>query len=185
VFPVFPKWRREHLWLHHMDYLCILQTIIYLFNVFKVFSDFVFILFIFTDIDTPIFWLFIVLADCTITIGFYLYLHNTLISHRITLYCIPSTFMRLCITSIWLWLHSPSFLDLILCTSWYTSFYCVLLIIHCFSSCFINFIPTSLNLLIHTSDYIYGPTTSLISIIWSLSSWISTLLLPHFITLAT
>ena len=50
-----------------MDYLCIPHTIVYLFDVFQTFSDFVSILFIFGDIDIPMFQLFIVLADCTIT----------------------------------------------------------------------------------------------------------------------
>jgi len=52
-----------------MDYLCIPNTIVYLFDVFQTFSDFVSILFIFGDINIPMFQLFIVLADCTITIG--------------------------------------------------------------------------------------------------------------------
>jgi len=106
-----------------MDYLCIPHTIVYLFDVFQTFSDFVSILFIFGDINIPMFQLFIVLADCTITMSsdsdpldailtsprlFYLYLHSTLISHRITLYCVPSTFVRLHITLIQLQLHSPN-----------------------------------------------------------------------------
>jgi len=52
-----------------MDYLCIPHTIVYLFDVFQTFSDFVSTLFIFADINTPMFQLFIVLADCTIAIG--------------------------------------------------------------------------------------------------------------------
>jgi hypothetical protein len=52
-----------------MDYLCIPHTIVYLFDVFQTFSDFISILFIFADIDIPMFQLFIVSADCTITIG--------------------------------------------------------------------------------------------------------------------
>ena len=52
-----------------MDYLCIPHTIVYLFDMFQTFSDFVSILFIFGDINIPMFRLFIVLADCTITIG--------------------------------------------------------------------------------------------------------------------
>ncbi len=52
-----------------MDYLCIPHTIVYLFDVFRTFSDFVSTLFIFGDINIPMFRLFIVLADCTITIG--------------------------------------------------------------------------------------------------------------------
>ena len=52
-----------------MDYLCIPHTIAYLFDVFQTFSDIVLILFIFTDINIPMFQLFIVLADCTITIS--------------------------------------------------------------------------------------------------------------------
>ena len=60
-----------YIWLiaTSMDYQCIPHTIVYLFNVFQTFSDFVSILFIFTDITIPMFQLFIVLADCTITIG--------------------------------------------------------------------------------------------------------------------
>jgi len=60
-----------YIWLiaTSMDYLCIPHTILYLFNVFQTFSDFVSILFIFGDINIPIIQLFIVLADCTITIG--------------------------------------------------------------------------------------------------------------------
>ena len=60
-----------YIWLiaTSMEYLCIPHTIVYLFNVFQTFSDFVSILFIFADINIPMFWLFIVLADCTITIG--------------------------------------------------------------------------------------------------------------------
>src|SRR5882672_2802708 len=86
-----------------MDYLCIPHTIVYLFDVFRTFSDFVSTLFIFGDINIPIFQLFIVLADCTITIGSdsdpygllvvsdpynasstspRLYLHSTLILHN-------------------------------------------------------------------------------------------------------
>jgi len=52
-----------------MDYLCIPHTILYQFDVFQTFSDFVSTLFSFGDIDIPMFQLFIVLADCTITIG--------------------------------------------------------------------------------------------------------------------
>src|SRR5712672_132191 len=52
-----------------MDYLCIPHTIVYLFDVLQTSSDFVSTLFIFGDIDIPMFRLFIVLADCTITIG--------------------------------------------------------------------------------------------------------------------
>ena len=52
-----------------MDYLCIPHTIVYLFDVFQTFSVFISILFIFADIDIPMFQLFIVSADCTITIG--------------------------------------------------------------------------------------------------------------------
>jgi hypothetical protein len=40
-----------------------------LLDVFQTFSDFVSILIIFGDINIPMFQLFIVLADCTITIG--------------------------------------------------------------------------------------------------------------------
>jgi len=52
-----------------LDYLCIPHTIVYLFDMFQTFSDFVLILFIFGDINIPMFRLFIVLADCTITTG--------------------------------------------------------------------------------------------------------------------
>ena len=52
-----------------MDYLCFPRTIVYLFDMFQTFSNFVSILFIFGDINIPMFQLFIVLADCTITIG--------------------------------------------------------------------------------------------------------------------
>src|SRR6266436_3323074 len=52
-----------------MDYLCIPHTIVYLFDVLQTSSDFVSTLFIFGDIEIPMFRLFIVLADCTITIG--------------------------------------------------------------------------------------------------------------------
>ena len=60
-----------YIWLiaTSMDYLCIPHTIVYLFDVFQTFSDFVSILFIFGDINIPMFQLFIVLADCTIIIG--------------------------------------------------------------------------------------------------------------------
>src|SRR6266446_4121427 len=52
-----------------MDYLCVPHTIVYLFDMFQTFSDFVSISFIFGDINILMFQLFIVLADCTITIG--------------------------------------------------------------------------------------------------------------------
>jgi len=60
-----------HIWLVAtlMDHLCTPHTIAYLFDVFQTFSNFVSILFIFRDINIPMFQLFIVLADCTITIG--------------------------------------------------------------------------------------------------------------------
>jgi len=60
-----------YIWLiaPSMDYLCIPHTIVYLFNVFQTLSDFVSTLFIFADINIPMFQLFIVLADCNITIG--------------------------------------------------------------------------------------------------------------------
>jgi len=79
-----------YIWLitTSMDYLCP-HTKVYLFDVFQTFSDSVSTLFIFAGIHILMFQLFLVLADCTITIGFYLYLHSTLISHRITSYCIP------------------------------------------------------------------------------------------------
>ena len=49
-----------------MDYLCIPHTIVYLFDMLQTSSDFVSTLFIFGDINIPMFQLFIVLA---ITIG--------------------------------------------------------------------------------------------------------------------
>ena len=134
-----------------MDYLCIPHTIVYLFNVFQTFSDFVSILFIFADINILMFQLFIVLADCTITIGSdsdpygllvvsdpsntistspRLYLHSTLISQTITLYCVPPSFVRLCITLIQLQLHSPLLPSLIPCT---------LTLIHFFLPCSFNY----------------------------------------------
>jgi len=49
--------------------LCIVRmSTVYLFDMFQTFSDFVSILFIFGDINIPMFWLYMVLADCTITI---------------------------------------------------------------------------------------------------------------------
>ena len=42
-----------------------------------------------------------------------------------------------------------------------TSFYCILSIILCFSSCFIGFASILLNLLLPTSDYVYGHTLTL------------------------
>jgi hypothetical protein len=48
---------------------------------------------------------------------FYLYLHSTLISHIITLYFVPPTFVRLHITLIQLQLHFPLFPGLIPHTS--------------------------------------------------------------------
>src|SRR5882757_1709432 len=104
-----------------MDYLCMPHTIVYLFNVFQTFSNFVSTLSIFAEINILMFQLFIVLADCTITIGLdsnpyrllvvsnpsdaistspRLYLHSTLISQRITLYCVPPIFVRLLTTLI-------------------------------------------------------------------------------------
>jgi hypothetical protein len=55
-----------------------------------------------------------------------------------------------------------------------TSFYCVLSIILCSSSCFIGFALISLDLSLPTSDYVYGHTSSLHSFIRSLLIWIST-----------
>jgi hypothetical protein len=52
-----------------MDYLCLPHTIVYLFDVFTTFSDLLLTLFIFAVIDIPMFWLFIVMVDCAITIG--------------------------------------------------------------------------------------------------------------------
>jgi hypothetical protein len=52
-----------------MDYLCLPHTIVYLFDVFPTFSDLLLTLFIFAVIDLPMFWLFIVLVDCAITIA--------------------------------------------------------------------------------------------------------------------
>jgi len=46
-----------------MDYLYIPHTIVYLFDMFQTFSNFVSILLIFGDINIPMFQLFIVLAD--------------------------------------------------------------------------------------------------------------------------
>ena len=60
-----------YIWLiaTSMDYLCISHTIVYLFNVFPTFSDLLLTLFIFAVINIPMFWLFIVMVDCAITIG--------------------------------------------------------------------------------------------------------------------
>jgi hypothetical protein len=52
-----------------MDYLCLPHTIVYLFNVFPTFCDLLLTLFISALIDIPMFWLFIVMVDCAITIG--------------------------------------------------------------------------------------------------------------------
>jgi hypothetical protein len=81
---------------------------------------------------------------------------------RVTLYLVPSPFVRLCIASIWLTLCSTAFLDIILCTL--TSTHCILLIILHFSSRFIGFPWISLDLLLPTSDYVYGhiPTLTLL-----------------------
>jgi hypothetical protein len=52
-----------------MDYLCLPRTIVYLFDVLPIFSDLLLTLFIFAVIDIPMFWLFIVMVDCGITIA--------------------------------------------------------------------------------------------------------------------
>ena len=60
-----------YIWLiaTSMDYLCVPHTIVYLFDVFPTFCDLLLTLFIFAVIDIPMFWLFIVMVDCAITIG--------------------------------------------------------------------------------------------------------------------
>ncbi len=70
VFTEFPMFAHLYLTYRYIDGLSMHpHTIVYLFDVFQTFSDFVSTLFIFGDIDIPMFRLFIVLADCTITIG--------------------------------------------------------------------------------------------------------------------
>ena len=51
-----------------LDYLCVSHTIVYLCDAFPTLSDFLLTLFIFTVIDIPMFWLFIVSVDRTIAI---------------------------------------------------------------------------------------------------------------------
>jgi hypothetical protein len=174
-----------------MDYLCLPHTIVYLFNMFPTFSDLLLTLFIFAVIDLPMFWLFIVLVDCAITIAsdsdpygllvisdpsdaistsprsflliFYLPLplqtENNIVlcslalrktsyrfaSTHTAFYCVPKPY--------------TTYIDLDTPRS--TSFYCVLLIILCFSSRFIGFASISFDLLIQTSDYVYGHIPSL------------------------
>jgi hypothetical protein len=174
------------------------------FRPFPTFSDLLLTLLIFAVIDIPMFWLFIVMVDCAITIAsdsdpygllvisdpsdaistslrsFYLYFtYHSHYIQRIISYLVPSPFVRLRITSIWLTLRSPAFycvprlytayIDLDTLRS--TSFYCVLLIILRFSSRFIGFASISFDLLIHTSDYVYGhiphPYTPLSNHFWS------------------
>jgi hypothetical protein len=155
---------------------------------FPTFSDLLLTLFIFAVINIPMFWLFIVMVDCAITIGsdsdpygllvisdpsdtistsprsflliFYLPLplhteNNILLrslAPRKTLYHFDLTHTALyCVPR-----HHPAYIDLdTLCS---TLFYCVLLIILCFTSRFISFASISLDLLIQTSDYIYRHT---------------------------
>ena len=69
VFMEFLMFAHLYLTYHYINGLCIPHTIVYLFDVFQTFPDFVSILFIFGDINIPMFRLFIVLADCTIIIG--------------------------------------------------------------------------------------------------------------------
>jgi hypothetical protein len=128
-----------------MDYLCISHTIVYLSDVFPTVSDLSQSLFIFTLIDVPMFWLFLIVDRfhwfrCYNTFGLW---SLWTISHIWTLwhhfdpsdvtitYTSPTTpikkekyftlrsqdLVRLCITSIWLRLCSLALLDLILCTS--------------------------------------------------------------------
>ena len=51
------------------DWLCIPHTIVYLCDAFPTLSDFLLTLCIFTVIDIPMFWLFIVSVDRIIAIG--------------------------------------------------------------------------------------------------------------------
>src|ERR1700735_1721950 len=52
-----------------LDYLCVSHTIVYLRDAFPTLSDLLLTLFIFTVIDIPMFWLFIVSVDRIIAIG--------------------------------------------------------------------------------------------------------------------
>ena len=158
------------------------------FRPFPTFSDLLLTLFIFTLIYIPIFWLFIVMIDCTITIAldsglyrllvisdpsdailtslrlflliFYLPLpfwQNNIVPHSPHLHKILYH-LNLTQTVFYCILrHYPSYINLDILHS--TLFYCVLLIILCFSSCFVGFTLISLDILVHTSDYIYGHTT--------------------------
>ena len=130
-------------------YLCIPHTIVYLSDVFPTFFS---LYFIFTLINVPMFWLFLIVDRFRWLWCYYMFGLQSLwtISHIQTLwhhfdfsdvtitYTSPTTpilreknialcsldLVRLCIPSIWLRLRSPALLDLVPHTS--TSTHCVL-----------------------------------------------------------
>src|SRR6202042_3364155 len=69
VFMLFSMFACVGLITASLDYLCVSHTIVYLCDAFPTLSDFLLTLFIFTAIDIPMFWLFIVSVDRTIAIG--------------------------------------------------------------------------------------------------------------------
>ena len=160
------------------------------FRPFPTFSDLLLTLFIFTLIYIPIFWLFIAMVDCTITMA------SDSGPYRLLVISDPSdtilTSLRLFLLIFYLplpfWQNnivpcSPRLRKILYHlnltrTAFYcilkhypsyidldtlrsTSFYCIISIILCFSSRFIGFTSISLDFLLHSSDCIYRPTTHL------------------------
>ena len=176
-----------------MDYLCIPHTIVYLSDVFLTLSDLFQSLFIFALIEVPMFWLLLIVDRFHWLQCYYMFGLRSLrtISHIWTIRChfdpsnvtitytSPTTpilkreknfalrsqdLVRLCITSIWLRLCSPAFLDLVPCTLTLT--HCILpcytvfsWLFFIFSLHFVSFALISIDLSFSTADCVLQTPT--------------------------